>query len=197
MLSLCRHHHHRRLHAFSLHPLQARLKSPSRLDIAGKRRPPSTNLKNTSNSQQKISKPAIQFSGGPADVLNSQIYSAWPATSCVFLVSFTCQSTGCINIYLKYFQALLSPLREFSRAVVTQFRSGVLAFMPTQSEYSCLSRSGCTLPVPKPMPPCAPDLILERNPERCQRFEYAQKSEVSIQRVLRSPLVPIRQGLQF
>lgn len=98
-------------------------------------------------------KPAIQFFDEPADALNSQIYSAWPMTSCSFLVSFTCQSIGCINIF-EYFQALLSLLREFSLMVITPFLSDMLASMQTLFIFLCLLRSGCTLLVLRPMPSC-------------------------------------------
>jgi hAT family protein len=64
-----------------------------------------------------------------------------------------------IQVALTCLQVLLSPLRESSRVVATQYPFGALAFMPTRSEYLCLSRSGCTLRVPKPTPPCGIDSV--------------------------------------
>ena len=88
------YHHHCHPRLSNLHPWQqAHLKSPSRLNIAGKRRPPSMNLKNTSNSLLKISTHVIQFTGGLADKLNSRTFFVWPTTSCVYLVS--CQYHKC------------------------------------------------------------------------------------------------------
>ncbi len=85
------YYHHRHPHLSNLHPWQqACLKSPSQLDITGKRRPLSMNLKNTSNFLLKISMHVIRFTGSLADKLNSQTFFAWLATSCVYLVS--CQS---------------------------------------------------------------------------------------------------------
>lgn len=82
-------HHHRRLRNQSyLHPWQqARHRSPSRLDIAGKRRLQLMNSKNTSNSLPKISTRVIRFTGGSADALNSQTSFAWLVISCVSPVS--------------------------------------------------------------------------------------------------------------
>ena len=47
--------------------------NPLQLDVVGKRRPLSMNLKNTSNFLLKISTPVIQFSGGQVNMLSSRI----------------------------------------------------------------------------------------------------------------------------
>src|SRR5258708_6735347 len=94
MLSL--HHHYCHLpHLSNLYPwLQAHLRNCSQPDITGKRKHPSMNLKNTSNSLQKILMCVIQFTGGLANKLSSQTCTAWLVTYYVFLVS--CQSyTSC------------------------------------------------------------------------------------------------------
>jgi hypothetical protein len=151
-LSLC--HHHRLPHLSDLHLWQqAHLRNPSRLDIAGKRKPPSMNLKNISNSLLKILTHAIRFTGGLADELSSQIYFAWLAISCVFLVSRHL-SVSYRSHFQTYLQVPLSLLRESSQVVATQSPSGVLASMPTPFASLCLLRSGCTLPVLRPTLPC-------------------------------------------
>ena len=84
------HHYHRLPQLSNLHSRwQDHLGSASLLDIAGKRKPQSMNLKNISSSLPKILNHATQFAGGLADALNSQICFAWRATSYVFLVSIS------------------------------------------------------------------------------------------------------------
>ena len=58
------------------------------------------------------------------------------------------------SLFQTYLQVLLSPLRGSSQVVATQSPSGMLVFILTPFTFSCLSRSGCTLLMPKLMPPC-------------------------------------------
>ncbi len=90
--TLSLHHHYCHFpHLSNLHPwLQACLRNCSQPNIAGKRKCPLMNLKNTSNSLQKILMHVIQFTGGLANKLSSQTCTAWLVTYYVFLVS--CQS---------------------------------------------------------------------------------------------------------
>ena len=58
------------------------------------------------------------------------------------------------SLFQTYLQVLLSLLRGSSQVVATQSPSGVLVFILTPFAFSCLSRSSCTLLMPKLMPPC-------------------------------------------
>jgi hypothetical protein len=82
------HHYQYLPRPSNLHPLhQDHLRNPLWLDIAGKTEHRSMNWKNISSYLLKISMHASRFAGGLADEVNSQIFFAWHATSCVFLVS--------------------------------------------------------------------------------------------------------------
>ena len=80
------HHHCRLLPLSRHHLLMARLRSPSRLDIAERWITLLTNWKSISNSQPKISNPATQSNGGWVDEANSRASFSWCVTFYAFLV---------------------------------------------------------------------------------------------------------------
>ena len=79
-----------------------------------------------------------------------------------------------------YLQVLLSLSREFSWVVMTPFLSDMLASMLKLFIFLCLLKSGCTLPVPRPMPPC----VIEQPRSVIFAFIYFKAADLTVQPVM-------------